>query len=72
MKFRVTQECDYVQGHLRYGHYEGIIDVEDENELKKKIRSGYITDYLSLVIDDFSCENAEVGANPIEYEVIED
>ena len=22
-KFKVTQDCDYVMGHLRYGHFEG-------------------------------------------------
>ena len=32
MKFKVTQECDYVQGHLRYGHYEGIVEVKAEIE----------------------------------------
>ena len=42
MKFKVTQECDYVQGHLRYGHYEGIVEVKDEDELKEKIDPGDI------------------------------
>jgi len=72
MKFRVTQECDYVMGHLRYGHYEGIVEVKDEAELKEKIDECYITDYLSLVIDDYSCDDAEVGDNPVEYEVVEE
>ena len=72
MKFKVTQECDYVQGHLRYGHYEGVIDVKDETELKEKINAGYITEYLDLVIDDYSCDDANVGDNPVEYEAIEE
>ena len=25
-KFRVSQEADYVMGHLRYGHREGFIE----------------------------------------------
>ena len=27
-KFKVTQDLDYISGHLRYGHFEGIIEYE--------------------------------------------
>ena len=37
MKFRVTQDLDYVNGFLRYGHKEGIVEVESEDELKEMI-----------------------------------
>ena len=36
-KFRVTQECDYVQGHLRYGHMEGIIEADSLEDSKRKV-----------------------------------
>ena len=30
MKFKIIQNCDYVQGYLRYGHLEGEIEVESK------------------------------------------
>ena len=30
MKFKVIQEADYVIGHLRYGHREGVIEAESK------------------------------------------
>ena len=36
-KFMVTQECDYVTGYLRYGHFEGIIEANSLEEAKKII-----------------------------------
>lgn len=32
-KFRVTQDLDYVMGHLRYGHLEGEFEAESKEEL---------------------------------------
>ncbi len=33
MKFRISQDCDYVNGYLRYGHLEGEIEVNSKEEL---------------------------------------
>ena len=53
MKYRVTQDIDYVNGHLRYGHFEGVIEVDSEEELKEKLKDPDFRDYLDLVIDDY-------------------
>lgn len=53
MKFNVTADLDWVSGYLRYGHLEGIVDVESEEELETLIESGDIKDYLDLVVDDY-------------------
>ena len=70
MKFRVTRDCDYVMGHLRYGHQEGIVEVESEEELRKLIENEDIYDYLDLIIDSYSVEDVCYGNNPVKYEVI--
>lgn len=53
MKFNITADLDWVAGHLRYGHLEGIVDVTSEEELEALIESGDIKDYLDLVVDDY-------------------
>lgn len=36
-KFRVSQDADYIMGHLRYGHREGIIEADSLEDAKKKL-----------------------------------
>lgn len=64
MKFFVTADVDWVMGYLRYGHMEGTVEVESEEELKAMIESGSINDYLDLVVDDYRVEDYE---NPDRY-----
>ena len=71
MKFKVSQECDYVMGHLRYGHLEGVVDVKDEEELKGLIESDEITDYMEIKVDDYEIEECDTGCNKIEYQLME-
>ena len=71
MKFRVTRDADYVMGHLRYGHQEGIVEVKSEAELLKMIKNGRVENYLDLVVDDYSVEDVDYGDNEFEYEAIE-
>ena len=71
MKFRVTQDVDYVQGYLRYGHFEGVIECDSVEELKKMIENEDIVDYLDLVIDDWSV-NDYGDRGEYEWEVIND
>lgn len=70
-KFRVTQDLDYVVGHLRYGHKEGIVEVESEDELKEMIDSGEIFDYMDVEVDDYSVEDYDDGGNKVEWEQID-
>lgn len=57
MKFKVTQDVDYVSGHLRIGHLEGIVEVDNEDILKQMIESGEIADDLEMVIDDYEVDD---------------
>lgn len=71
MKFRVTQEANYVMGHLRYGHREGIIEADSKEDALKLIE-GQEDDYLDLVVDDYEIEDADFENNPFEIEEIYD
>ena len=60
MKFKFKKELDYVVGHLRYGHIEGIVEADNLEEAKKKLeeyeKEDLLCDYGKVVIDDYSCE----------------
>ena len=70
-KFMVTQECDYVTGYLRYGHFEGIIEANSLEEAKKIMEEKGSHDLLSLVVDDYSVEDYVVGDNGYEFEEVD-
>lgn len=69
-KFMVTQECDYVTGYLRYGHFEGIIEANSLEEAKKIMEEKGSHDLLSLVVDDYSVDDYDVGNNGYEFEEV--
>lgn len=71
MKFRVTQEANYVMGHLRYGHREGIVEADSKEDALKLIE-GNEDDYLDIVIDDYEIEDADFENNPFEIEEVND
>lgn len=56
-KFKVYQDANYVVGHLRYGHREGIIEAESKEDALNKLRDEGYTDYLDFVLDDYELEN---------------
>lgn len=70
-KFKVRQEADYVMGHLRYGHREGIIEADSKEDALNKLKNEGYTDYLDLVVDDYSVECASYGDNEFEIEEVE-
>lgn len=70
-KFMVTQECDYVTGYLRYGHLEGIIEANSLEEAKKIMEEKDSHDLLSLVVDDYSVDDYDVGDNGYEFEEVD-
>lgn len=72
MKFKISQQCDYVQGHLRYGHFEGEVEVNSEAELRKLLEDEDIRDCMELIVDDYACNDYDVGNNPIKYEKVEE
>ena len=71
MKFRVTQEANYVMGHLRYGHREGIVEADSKEDALKLIE-GNEDDYLDIVIDDYEIEDVDFENNPFEIEEVND
>ena len=71
MKFRVTQEANYVMGHLRYGHREGIVEDDSKKDALKLIE-GNEDDYLDIVIDDYEIEDADFENNHFEIEEVND
>lgn len=70
-KFMVTQECDYITGYLRYGHFEGIIEANSLEEAKKIMEEKGSHDLLSLVVDDYSVDDYDVGNNGYEFEEVD-
>ena len=71
MKFRISQDCDYVMGYLRYGHLEGEIEADSLEEAKEKIEK-YPRDYMELIVDDYDVEDYDCGDNEVEIEQIEE
>lgn len=71
-KFRVSQEADYVTGHLRYGHREGIIEADSKEDVLNKLNNEGYTDYLDLKVDDYEIEDVDYGDNEFEIEEVED
>ena len=69
--YKVYADLDYVSGYLRYGHLEGEIKCESEEELKKMIKKGTIRHHLEVVVDDYAIEDyGDIGE--YEYEVVEE
>lgn len=75
VKFNISLE--YVIGHLRYGHKEGILELtaEEFERLQKNpkefIYEEEILHDLDLIIDNYSVEDYG-GIDNIKYEVIDD
>lgn len=71
-KFRVTQDADYIMGHLRYGHREGVIDAESVEDALDKLENEGYTDYLDLVVDDYEVDDVDYGFNPFKIDPVEE
>ncbi len=71
-KFKVVQQADYVVGHLRYGHREGIIEADSKEDALNKLKNKGYADYLEPQIDDYEVEDVAYGNNPFEIEELEE
>lgn len=69
--YKVSQDADYVMGHLRYGHREGVIEADSKEDALNKLKNEGYTDYLDLVVDDYSVEDVCYGDNEFEIEEVE-
>ena len=76
-KVRFNIPLEYVVGHLRYGHKEGVLELTAEEferlqeNPKKFIYEEEILHELDLIIDDY-CVDDYGGIDSVEYEVIDD
>lgn len=71
-KFKVSQEADYITGHLRYGHREGVIEANSKEDALDKLKNKGYTDYLDLKVDDYEVEDVDYGDNEFEIEEVEE
>lgn len=71
-KFKVRQDADYVMGYLRYGHREGVIEASSVEDALNKLRNEGYTDYLDLVVDDYSVEGVDYGSNPFKIDPVKE
>jgi hypothetical protein len=60
----ITANTEYVMGHLRYGHYEGTLELsEEEYELFRANPVKFMNEYdhdLDFIVDDWRVE--DIGA----------
>lgn len=76
VKVKFDIPLEYVAGHLRYGHKEGILELTEEefNRLKEDpeefVYEEDILENLNLIIDDYSIDDCG-GIESINYEVID-
>lgn len=73
-KFQIYIPTDYVMGHLRYGHGEGIVEAESKEEILKKLKTedaDDILDYIHLEVDDWDIDDYEYDFSSMEIEEIE-
>ena len=70
-KYKVFVPCDYIVGHLRYGHFEGEVEVNSIEEVKDILTKESIWCNLDLVIDDYSLDDYQVDFKGMEIEEYE-
>lgn len=69
-KYNVIIGCDYVQGYLRYGHLEGVVEATSAEEAKAIALAEH--DYFDLVVDDYSVNGYEIDKSDIEVSEVEE
>ncbi len=74
-KYKIKVPVGWIMGYLRYGHFEGIVELTDKTV--EAINSGsvfvkdFCREYLDLVVDDYRVEDyGDIG--DIELEEIKD
>ena len=67
MVYNVHADCDWIQGHLRWGHYEGQLDEEAYQEYLKldndKDRATFICENCDLIVDDWEVNDCDDPTN---------
>jgi len=55
-QYRIIGKLDYVQGYLRYGHFELYVDKGTWDNMSKDKQKKYIKNYGDLIVDDWSID----------------
>lgn len=71
IKLKITQDLDYVEGHLRYGHMKLEIDKEEWDKMTKVEQEEYFEDNAEVIIDDYEIDDYDKGQNKLNIEEIE-
>ena len=71
-RFFVTQQANYISGHLRYGHREGYIEADSKEDALYKLENEDYTDYLELEIDSYEVEESDFSGNSFEITEVAD
>lgn len=56
-KIKLTQELDYISGHLRYGHLELVVDADKWNSLSEEEKKAFFSENSVIVVDDYEVED---------------
>lgn len=71
MKFRVEVDCEAI-GHLRYGHLEGVIEADSNDNAREALNSRKVLSTLDFVLDDYELDDyypdGEIHIQPIDEE----
>ena len=67
IKYNVTADADWIQGYLRYGHFEGSLLEEQYQEYlnlpTKDEQRRFIADLCTLIVDDWEINDYEYPSN---------
>ena len=71
-KYFISVPVDYVIGHLRYGHFEGVVELEDDEINNKEKLKKLIRENCELLIDDWEIDSyGPLNMNQLELRRIE-
>ena len=71
-KYFISVPVDYVIGHLRYGHFEGVVELEDNEINNKEKLKKLIRENCELLIDDWEIDSyGSLDMNQLELRRVE-
>ena len=71
-KYFISVPVDYVIGHLRYGHFEGVVELKDDEINNKEKLKKLIRENCELLIDDWEIDSyGSLDMNELELRRIE-
>lgn len=70
-KIKLTRELDYVQGHLRSGHLELVVDENEWNSMSDDDKREFFRDCAEVIVDSYEVEDYDWSdTSVIEEELI--